>query len=208
MNMKSGRWSRSYMPLDPSIDCHWAASLRTIRPPVSLVLISLLFTFSGNLNQRGNSERNDSRQFLLFLPWRTVVKMEEVRKLKDSIGGEAAVWGTEVMALAEETTPENTKSAGQANYSTGLQCKCSVTLHTRAAVQLRLYCMPLSQAPESLSLAPSPFWDLRDLCCVFCLWPSVWEREKENYAGHLTGHSSKALGSFSTKFYWQRSQGA
>lgn len=79
------------MPLYPNIDCHWAASLRTIRPPMSLVLISLLFTFSGNLNQRGNSECNDSRQFLLLLPWRTVVKMEEVRKVKDSIGGEVAV---------------------------------------------------------------------------------------------------------------------
>lgn len=61
------------------------------------------------------------------------------------------------MALAEETTQENTKSAGQANCSTGLQCKCSVSLHTRAAVQLRLYYMPLSQEPESLSLALSPF---------------------------------------------------
>lgn len=74
------------MPLDPSIDCHWAASLRTIRPPMSLVLISLLFTFSGNLNQRMNSKHNDFGQFLLLVLWRTVVKMEEIQKVKDSIG--------------------------------------------------------------------------------------------------------------------------
>lgn len=79
------------MPLDPSIDYHWAASRRTIRPPMSLVLISLLFTFSGNLNRRGNSKHNDSRQFLLLLLWRTVDKMEEIQEVKDSIGGGDAV---------------------------------------------------------------------------------------------------------------------